>query len=317
MPDRRRSEISWIDMRPDWMVRSVDAATRRRMAEQVIPPTKRPEPDAPSLHGAIAGLLHQAASILEVIDARDPQQHQSQDYAEAAARVFGRALNADEMSTVIDVTTSPPEPGPGPDPGPSPAPDPGPGPAPGPGPSPPPPPPPPPSSSTTAPPCIKAGASGFNPAGQRFVFLGDTIHVEGGRAWRDNNPGNMRAGPGMLGLDGFGPPGPFAIFPTFDAGWTAAWNQLYSPRYQALTLADAIATWAPANENDVKNYIKFVSQQTGIPAGTPMYTLSTDQMTALLQSMYRMEGSAEGETWQRGDTNAPAWAQQLFNSPQC
>lgn len=314
--DRRRSEISWIDMRPDWMVRSVDAATRRKTAQQMLPPGNRTAAGTSSLLGAIAGLLHQAATTLEVIDAKAPQQHQPQDYAEAAARVFGRVLNADEMSTWIDVTTSPPE-GPGPEPGPSPEPNPGPAPAPEPGPSPTPPPPPSPPNSTTAQPCVPVGASGFNSSGQRFVLLGDTIQVEGGRAWRDNNPGMMRSGPGMLRKDGFGPPGPFAIFPTFDAGWTAAWNELHSSRYQALTLHDAIATWAPATENNVGNYVTFVSQQTGILPTTPLNKLSTDQMTALLQSMYRFEGNAEGETWQRGDASAPAWAQELFNAPQC
>lgn len=127
----------------------------------------------------------------------------------------------------------------------------------------------------------------------------------------------MRAGPGMLGRDGFGPPGPFAIFPNLQAGWNAAWGQLYSPRYQVLNLQDAIAQWAPASENDVGAYVSFVSKATGILPTTPMATLTAGQMTSVLTAMYRNEGNQPGQTFHRGDPNLPQWARDLFGAPRC
>lgn len=84
-----------------------------------------------------------------------------------------------------------------------------------------------------------------------IMYLDGTIKSGGSRAWRNNNAGNLIAGPfatahGAMEQDYGGQ----AIFPTPEAGeqaQEALWN---TSSYQNLTVSDAIAKHAPPDEND-------------------------------------------------------------------
>jgi hypothetical protein len=89
------------------------------------------------------------------------------------------------------------------------------------------------------------------------------IRSGGSKSWRDNNPGNMVAGAG--GQQPIGYNGKMAIFPNYQSGRDAMVANLQTPRYQALTVAGAIATWAPADDgNDPVAYANAVAGWTEI-----------------------------------------------------
>lgn len=122
-------------------------------------------------------------------------------------------------------------------------------------------------------------------------------------AWRNNNPGNIRAGDwannhGSLGSGAGG----FAVFPDRATGRQAMMDNLRSPSYQGLTVGDAIARWAPAaDHNDPVAYANNVQQWTGVPSNTPMNTLTPGQLGSVANAIERQEG------WQAGQvTTAPA-----------
>lgn len=96
----------------------------------------------------------------------------------------------------------------------------------------------------------------------------------GSVAYRNNNPGNLRAGKGQTGIDGNG----YAIFPDYATGYGALTNQIQLNVGRGLTLTEffagkpnVYAGYAPsADSNSPLKYASFVSGQTGIPMDTPL-----------------------------------------------
>ena len=84
------------------------------------------------------------------------------------------------------------------------------------------------------------------------------------RAKRNNNPGNIEYGSFAKRYGATGSDGRFAIFPDAEHGFNALNALLSSPAYRGLTVAQAIAKYAPANENDTQNYIAMVCEWTGL-----------------------------------------------------
>ena len=89
------------------------------------------------------------------------------------------------------------------------------------------------------------------------------------RCRRNHNPGNIRYGEfaqhhGAVGTDGV-----FAIFPTDDAGFRAM-SVLLSAAYRGLTVAQAIAKWAPPTENNTAQYINDVVEWTNLKPDTEL-----------------------------------------------
>jgi len=84
------------------------------------------------------------------------------------------------------------------------------------------------------------------------------------RAARNHNPGNLEYGPFAKKYGATGSDGRFAIFPDDASGFRALNALLSSPAYSGLTVAEAIAKYAPATENDTKNYIRMICEWTGL-----------------------------------------------------
>lgn len=95
------------------------------------------------------------------------------------------------------------------------------------------------------------------------------FYVDGTRANRNNNPGNLEYGSFAISQGATGSDGRFAIFPDADAGFTALKN-LLANFYHGLTLRQAISKYAPASENDTNAYVNNVSQWTGIAPDSPI-----------------------------------------------
>lgn len=97
---------------------------------------------------------------------------------------------------------------------------------------------------------------------------------------RHNNPGDICAGqwanahgaiPGACDpREPDGPPSRYAVFPSALDGWKAL-RALLCGHYAGMTIADAIAKYAPATENQTGEYIRNVCEWTGY-AATDMLT---------------------------------------------
>ena len=113
------------------------------------------------------------------------------------------------------------------------------------------------SSSDTANPAVSVVADGTK---RTYTMTDGTQEVrEGGtRAWRNNNPGNIRwlgngdyaKSLGAIGHDN-GPDGTMAVFPTIEAGEAAQRALLFqSKKFKNLTLSEAVAKYAPPDDNN-------------------------------------------------------------------
>jgi hypothetical protein len=148
--------------------------------------------------------------------------------------------------------------------------------------------------------------SAFKGIGTNTMYVGNDGNIyeySGGTpAWRNNNPGNLRAYKSSFDRGAIGTgsgatteaPG-FAIFPDIDTGWNAMVGLLSSQTYQNLTIEEAINRYAPPNENNVEDYLKFIENQTGFPRTTPMNNLSKDNLLKLAKAMKQHEGNKPGK----------------------
>lgn len=102
-------------------------------------------------------------------------------------------------------------------------------------------------------------------------------------AQRNNNPGNLRSGPGQIGTDANG----YAIFPDAATGMAALENQVSTNIDRGLSLQTFVGGgptntgglypgYAPsADNNNVANYVNFLSNGLGIDANTPLNNVGT------------------------------------------
>ena len=96
------------------------------------------------------------------------------------------------------------------------------------------------------------------------------FYVPGDRPNRNNNPGDIEFGQ-FAELHGatreeimpHGGTPRFAYFPTLAQGWGCLTALLYTPAYRNLTVAQAIAKFAPPVENDTDGYVKSVCTRVG------------------------------------------------------
>lgn len=93
------------------------------------------------------------------------------------------------------------------------------------------------------------------------------------RPRRNNNPGDIEYGRFAIAHGATGSDGRFAIFPTPAAGFGAMKALLQGPVYQGLTVAQAIAKYAPSNENDTARYVSLVCSWSGCSASDPISKL--------------------------------------------
>ncbi|MEL6792428.1 MAG: TIGR02594 family protein, partial [Pseudomonadota bacterium] len=123
----------------------------------------------------------------------------------------------------------------------------------------------------------------------------EIARVGGSRAWRNNNPGNIRKGDFAANQGAVGDDGQFAIFPTEAAGQAALEALLRGATYGALTLAKAINRYAPPVENDTNAYLDFVVEQTGINPSAILGDLRIADIRKITAAIRRKEGWLPGE----------------------
>ena len=87
----------------------------------------------------------------------------------------------------------------------------------------------------------------------------------------------------------------FKQFETAAYGYRAAFRILrtYINSYGLNTIRKIISRWAPKNENHTENYIRVVSERSGIPAGDPVYADSREMMIRIVAAMSFVENGVE------------------------
>lgn len=127
---------------------------------------------------------------------------------------------------------------------------------------------------------------------------GSKVTLDGGtKAWRNNNPGNLRMSDfsksqGAIGSDRDG----FAIFPSLEAGAKAKENLIFGGKnYKDKTLTDAIARYAPPNENNTGRYQAAILSSVG-GQNKRMSDYTPAERAAITAAMTKMEGFEVGKT---------------------
>ena len=87
----------------------------------------------------------------------------------------------------------------------------------------------------------------------------------------------------------------FKQFETAAYGYRAAFRILrtYINNYKCDTIRKIISRWAPKSENHTENYIKTVSERSGIPADDPVYADSREMMIRIVAAMSYVENGRE------------------------
>src|SRR5271167_2931667 len=126
--------------------------------------------------------------------------------------------------------------------------------------------------------------------GVPYTVYNGSIQSGGDRNWRNNNPGNLEAGAFSTSHGAIGSDGRFAIFPTAESGAQALQSLLQTNTYQSLSVGDAIARFAPANENDTAAYSQFIQDHVGETTTTPMSRLTPGQLNSAMSAINAFEG---------------------------
>lgn len=122
----------------------------------------------------------------------------------------------------------------------------------------------------------------------------EEVRSSGTRAWRNNNPGNVRPGKLTSGTGEVGVAGGFQVYPDESTGTAALGSLLSSPFYQSKSVDGAIAAFAPAFENNTVAYQRAVRAGVGAAGGTALSDLTSGQMQALVRTIRRVEGWTPG-----------------------
>jgi uncharacterized protein (TIGR02594 family) len=156
-----------------------------------------------------------------------------------------------------------------------------------------------PTPTPAAPPAATGNGASAAAVGRNTVITnadGSTETRSGGSlAWRNNNPGNIRAGDFATrnGAIGTGPGG-FAVFPDRATGERAISALLQGNTYRNLSVMAAISRYAPPVENDTTQYQNNVRSWTGLDTTRTISSLSATELRQVVNAIQRMEGWTPG-----------------------
>ena len=123
------------------------------------------------------------------------------------------------------------------------------------------------------------------------IKRGDTIST----AWKNNNPGNIRASSSMQWLGAIGQSNGWCVFASEQDGINAMKKLLMSKNYNHLTLRGAIYKWAPAKDNNSpERYTNYVSKTTNISPDKPMQDITDYELENMVRAMQKFEGWIPG-----------------------
>ena len=147
-------------------------------------------------------------------------------------------------------------------------------------------------------PLTNARRAGAHAMGNDVVYTnanGTQYRKTGGtRAWRNNNPGNIRYSQFSRRAGAIGQAGGFAVFPDEGTGMRAISSLLRSSSYINLTIAGAISRYAPPVENDTAAYHRRIQELTGLSINRRISELSNTELTRVASAIRTIEGWAPG-----------------------
>ncbi|MDE3016592.1 MAG: hypothetical protein KGI29_06715 [Pseudomonadota bacterium] len=117
----------------------------------------------------------------------------------------------------------------------------------------------------------------------------------GSQAWRNNNPGNIRAGNFADQHGAIGSNNGFAVFPDEETGRNAVSALLKTPTYANSSIDDAVATYAPGNENNVSRNQSNIRSIGGFSGNEIVGNLSPDRFNDFVNAVTRNEGWIPGK----------------------
>ncbi len=113
-------------------------------------------------------------------------------------------------------------------------------------------------------------------------------------AWRAHNPGNLFPSAISARHNRIGSTGKFAIFPDYESGHEALTDCLQTT-YKNSSIDDLVAAYAPAKDgNNVKKYIKFLRDKTGVLDDRKVCDFTTEQFDKLWRAIEQIESYKEG-----------------------
>jgi hypothetical protein len=119
---------------------------------------------------------------------------------------------------------------------------------------------------------------------KNYATMTGTVTTEtrtGNHPFRDNNSGDVISGKFANKQGAIGTDKGIAIFPDGKTGTAATAALLQTPKYQSMTLDNAIATYAPPSENDTASYQATARNALGVSGDTKLSTLSGAQTSTL------------------------------------
>lgn len=116
-------------------------------------------------------------------------------------------------------------------------------------------------------------------------------------AWRNNNPGNIRAGQFATNHGAIGTgPGGFAVFPDEATGARAVGSLLQTNAYRDLSINDAVMRYAPPVENNTAAYQRAIQNATGLDGTRTISSLNAQELSSVVDAIRQQEGWRAGQT---------------------
>lgn len=127
---------------------------------------------------------------------------------------------------------------------------------------------------------------------------GSTYRKTGGtRAWRNNNPGNLKYYDFAKRMGAIGQAGNFAVFPDEETGRRAMQSLLRTESYRNLSIANAISKYAPSSDgNDVQKYRQRIKNMTGLQIDRKLKDLNDEELARVARAIEKIEGWRVGKT---------------------
>lgn len=127
---------------------------------------------------------------------------------------------------------------------------------------------------------------------------GGTYRKTGGtRAWRNNNPGNLKYYDFAKRMGAIGQAGGFAVFPDEETGRRAMQSLLRTESYRNLSIANAISKYAPSSDgNDVQKYRQRIKNMTGLQIDRKLKDLNDEELARVARAIEQIEGWRVGKT---------------------
>ena len=133
--------------------------------------------------------------------------------------------------------------------------------------------------------------------GMTVVYSGDSsvlVKKDGTLSWRNNNPGNLACGSFSKMNGAIGCNKGFAVFPDTETGSNAQNKLLKGKKYQDKTIAGAMVSYAPPNENNTEKYIQYVTKKTGMSRDKKLGNMTPQEFDKFTGAIRRYENLTPG-----------------------